>query len=86
MRARFRAPTVCAALLLAACAGAGADRDSAEYQAGYHDGCTTGGARASHLMQEPQRDNDLYQKSGDYRAGWASGYNVCGGRDNPGRF
>jgi hypothetical protein len=72
----------------AACAnsGQGANRDSAEYQAGYSDGCATGGARASRVDQPARRDQALFDTSADYRAGWSSGYNVCGAGASPGRL
>jgi hypothetical protein len=73
-------------IVLGACAGSDANRDSAEYQAGYGDGCATGGQRGAHIQGEPQRDQALYEKSSDYRAGWASGYNVCGAGANPGHL
>jgi hypothetical protein len=86
MRASRCTAVMFAGLVLAGCAGGSANQDSAEYQAGYGDGCATGGARAARLPQNPQRDNELYAKSADYRAGWASGYHVCGPSDNPGHF
>jgi hypothetical protein len=75
-------------LSLVACASGdtSANRESAEYQAGYNDGCTTGSARASRLEQAPQRDQALYDINADYRAGWASGYKVCGAGASPGRL
>ena len=77
---------VLAATTLAGCIGGSADRDSMEYQAGYGDGCATGGDRSAHIQGEPRRNADLYEKSSDYRAGWASGYNVCGARADPGHL
>ena len=74
------------AFLLAACAGTDANTDSAEYQAGYGDGCATGGTRSAHLEQEPQRNSQLYERSADYRAGWSRGYHVCGASAEPGRL
>jgi hypothetical protein len=85
----MRMPAIAAmlgALALAACTTTTANRDSAEYQAGYADGCATGGARASRIAQEPQRDENLYANNADYRAGWASGYNVCGAGAGSGRL
>jgi hypothetical protein len=88
MRLRLHVFGIVALLPLVACVGTGtsANRESAEYQAGYSDGCATGSSRASRLPQEPQRNADLYEANADYRAGWASGYNVCGAGSNPGRF
>jgi hypothetical protein len=85
MRVPFVATTMLA-LALSACAGGNANRDSAEYQQGYSDGCATGGARASRTPQDPQRDDNLYANNADYRAGWSSGYNVCGAGAGSGRF
>jgi hypothetical protein len=75
-------------LPLAACASSGspANRESAEYQAGYNDGCATGSARASRIEQPARRDQRLFDSNADYRAGWSSGYNVCGAGASPGRF
>jgi hypothetical protein len=75
------------ALALVACAsGPPANRDSAEYQAGYNDGCATGSARASRLEQPPRRDRAFYDTNADYRAGWGSGYSVCGAGASPNRL
>jgi len=86
MRVSSCAALVFAGLALAACANSAANRDSAEYQAGYGDGCATGGARTAHLQQEPQRNDELYEKSADYRAGWANGYTICGAGNGPGHL
>lgn len=88
MQVRFPAHVVAllATLALSGCATSNANRQSAEYQAGYGDGCSTGSARASRIQQEPQRNQELYEANADYRAGWASGYNVCGGNQSSGRF
>jgi hypothetical protein len=80
------AAVITIALLLASCAGTNANRDSAEYQAGYADGCATGGARASRIQQDPVRNDPLYANNADYRAGWSSGYNVCGAGAGSGRL
>lgn len=64
-------------LALAAC-GTTANKDSVEYQAGYSDGCATGGARASRTDQAVVRQDEVYANNADYRAGWSAGYHVCG--------
>jgi hypothetical protein len=74
------------ALVARASGGTTANRDSAEYQAGYNDGCATGSARASRLEQPPRRDQALFDTNADYRAGWANGYNVCGAGASPSRL
>lgn len=81
-----RAIVMFLAFAASACAGTSANRNSVEYRAGYADGCSTGSARASSLPQEPQRNEELYPANADYRAGWASGYNVCGGNQGSGRL
>ena len=88
MRARHLLAPVVITLSLVACVSGGtsANRESAEYQAGYNDGCATGSARASRLEQAPQRDQALYDANADYRAGWSNGYNVCGAGASPGRL
>ena len=83
---RVMAVAVAVAVVASGCAGSGADTNSLEYEAGYSDGCATGGARGDRIAQEPQRDAELYEKSGDYRAGWAAGYNVCGPSGRSGRL
>ena len=84
MRSAILALAVMAAFALTACNTTSANTDSPEYAAGYQDGCATGGQRAARIQGEPQRDEALYQKSPDYRAGWAAGYNVCGAGANRG--
>lgn len=86
MRVVLRACAVSLAVFAAGCTTSGANRDSPEYQAGYSDGCTSGGARGSQTGEAPVRQEDAWQQSGDYRAGWSAGYHVCGASANPARF
>ena len=81
----LRAGVVMVAVFACACTTDSADHSSIEYQAGYSDGCATGTARGSRVEQPPVRQEDVYQQSSDYRAGWASGYHTCGASANPGR-
>lgn len=66
--------------LLAGCIGDGDEtlRDDPAYGAGYNDGCQTGGTRGSGLPATRNRNDDLWQSSEAYRAGWRAGYNACG--------
>ena len=70
------------ALLLSACAPM-SDQASPSYSAGFADGCATASAEGVSLPPQPRRDEALYAKDRDYRAGWISGHATCraeGGR------
>jgi len=58
-----------AVLLLVACAPMG-DQASPSYSAGFADGCATASAEGTALPRQPQRNEALYAKDRDYRAGW----------------
>ena len=60
---------------LSGCAG-GANQDSADYQAGYSDGCASGSAADSY-RRHVTRDEHAFRHNSDYKAGWRSGYNAC---------
>jgi hypothetical protein len=73
-------------LFLSACAAAG-DQDSPSYSAGFADGCATASAEARPIpARQPQRDQALYTKDSDYRAGWISGHSTCRTEGGPPRF
>ena len=63
-------------LVLSACA-AGGERTSPSYEAGFSDGCATASAQSSALPRMPQRNEVLYARDPDYRAGWISGQATC---------
>lgn len=63
--------------LLSACVASG-DEASPSYSAGFADGCATASAEGTTTApREPQRDQALYAKDPDYRAGWISGHATC---------
>jgi hypothetical protein len=73
-------------LLLSACATAG-DSASPFYSAGFSDGCATASAEGTTTApREPQRDQALYAKEPDYRAGWISGHATCRMEGGPPRL
>lgn len=73
-------------LLLSACAAAG-DSASPSYSAGFSDGCATASAEgATMAARGPQRDQALYAKDPDYRAGWISGHAACRTEGGPPRL
>jgi hypothetical protein len=74
---------VLTAIVLSSCAGAHADTDSPDYAAGYGDGCATGQARGGYPPPPPVRDDQAFNHSADYKAGWRSGYNACLVRRDP---
>ena len=48
------------------------------YDAGFQDGCQTGTDRSSGTpATKPVRDQQLWDSSDGYRAGWRSGYSSC---------
>ncbi len=75
------------AVALGACGGNKYEEDPL-YDAGFSDGCATGTARSPGTpVTKPVRDQNLWDTSDAYRAGWKSGYGACspGGRgDVPG--
>ena len=73
------------ALLLIACAPMG-DQASPSYSAGFADGCATASAEGTALPRQPQRNEALYAKDRDYRAGWISGHATCRVEGGPPRL
>jgi hypothetical protein len=72
--------------LLTACAAAG-DETSPSYSAGFADGCATASAEGTTTApRQPQRDQTLYAKDPDYRAGWISGFATCRTQTGARRF
>jgi hypothetical protein len=66
-----------AAISLTACATSEYEKDPL-YDAGFQDGCATGTARNPGTPAgNPVRDQDLWDSSDAYRAGWRSGYGSC---------
>ncbi len=53
--------------------------NSAGYQAGYADGCTTGNQRVDGFRGTVTRDENRFENDENYRIGWRQGYTVCGG-------
>ncbi len=53
--------------------------NSASYQAGYADGCTTGNQRVEGFSSTITRDESLFETDEPYQVGWRQGYSVCGG-------
>jgi hypothetical protein len=74
-------------LLLCACASDHVDTDSADYNAGYSDGCASGSSAGSYPRSRPIRDESAFRRNPDYKAGWRTGYNACvvktGGAGDP---
>ena len=66
-----------ALLLLGACAGERVNTDSADYSAGYSDGCTSGSSADSYPRARVTRDEQAFRSNADYKAGWRTGYNAC---------
>lgn len=64
-------------LALAGCASSKYEKDPM-YDAGFGDGCATGTARAQGgPPSTPVRDEQDWENSDAYRAGWKSGYSAC---------
>jgi hypothetical protein len=78
-------PAATLTLFLAACAAAG-DQASPSYSAGFSDGCATASAVGPTAARQPKRDETLYAKDPDYRAGWISGQATCRTEGGPPRF
>lgn len=53
--------------------------ESAAYQSGYADGCTTGNRRATKFDRKIARDELKFDKNENYAIGWRQGYSACGG-------
>ncbi len=64
-------------VFLSACAGERANTDSADYGAGYADGCASGSSADSYPRGRVTRDEHAFRNSADYKAGWRTGYNSC---------
>jgi hypothetical protein len=66
-----------AAFALAACGTTQYDNDP-DYDTGFSDGCATGTARSPGTpVTKPVRDQQLWDVSEGYRAGWRAGYGSC---------
>ena len=66
-----------ALVALAACASANVSTDSADYHAGYSDGCATGASAGGYPRNATVRDETAFRHNPDYKAGWRTGYNAC---------
>jgi hypothetical protein len=62
---------------LSACASNSANTGSAEYNAGYSDGCATGSSAGGYPKSPTIRDEYAFRHNADYKAGWRTGYNAC---------
>lgn len=69
------------ALALGACANTTDPeiRNTASYQQGYSDGCTTGNQRVEGFSSTITRNKTLFETDEAYQIGWKQGYSVCGG-------
>lgn len=52
-------------------------RSDPNFQQGYDDGCASANARGSNYRGDTVRDDNLYQNSRPYRAGWGQGSTAC---------
>ena len=50
---------------------------SANYVAGYHDGCPSGKRAGGDSFQQGARNDEAYAAGGDYKTGWDYGYLTC---------
>ena len=50
---------------------------SANYVAGYHDGCPSGKRAGGDSFQQPARNDTAYAAGGDYKTGWDYGFLTC---------
>jgi hypothetical protein len=57
-------------------------RSDPNFQQGYDDGCASANARGSNYRGDTVRDDNLYQNSRPYRAGWGQGATACNTRLN----
>lgn len=69
-------------LVLGGCLGpklTPAMRKSPDYHAGYHDGCASAPGPDANWRAgfTPTKDEALFKKSRNYRAGWNSGFTAC---------
>ena len=72
--------------VVSACVTAG-EPNSPSYSSGFADGCATASAEGTAIpAREPQRDQALYAKDPDYRAGWISGHATCRMEGRPPRL
>ena len=60
--------------------------NSPSYSAGFGDGCASASAEEAAVPRRPQRDETLYAKDPDYRAGWISGLASCRMQSGPPRL
>jgi hypothetical protein len=66
-----------AAFALGACETTNYDNDP-DYATGFTDGCETGTSRTPGTpVSKPVRDQQLWDTSEGYRAGWRAGYSSC---------
>ena len=56
------------------------------YDAGFGDGCASAGAEMAAIPRQARRDEQLYAKDPDYRAGWVSGHATCRMEGGPPRL
>ena len=75
---------VLAGVTLAGCATQQSSEDtllqhgySANYVAGYHDGCPSGKRAGGDGFKQAARDDTAYAVGGDYKTGWDYGYLTC---------
>lgn len=50
---------------------------SANYVAGYHDGCPSGQRAGGDGFRQPARNDTAYAAGGDYKTGWDYGFLTC---------
>ena len=74
----LRMGCVISALAVVSCAGAaGTAKDNPFYQEGYADGCAMASTQGRPGQMKEMRDQALYDKDADYRAGFTSGLASC---------
>jgi hypothetical protein len=77
----MRLPTaLCVAFAAFSLAGCGTTQHDEDpyYDSGFSDGCETGTARTPGTpVTKPVRDQQLWDESEGYRAGWRAGYGSC---------
>ncbi len=54
--------------------------NSASYQQGWTDGCTTGNQRVEGFSDTVTRNQTLFETDEGYQQGWRAGYVNCGGQ------
>lgn len=81
--------SLCACLLLSACATGANDVDAAvganqpqAYKSGYKGGCDSGYVAAGHPYYKFSKDVKAYAKDSLYKQGWDDGFAVCKGKYN----